>query len=442
MDRFSFGSNFQFFPIQGPGGIVPGATVEAEWVPGRWHRGQVVEAGPGALTIQYDDGYLQRNVPLAKVRPVPAGAGPATPVGTGASWSGSAAHRPGVPPPPPPAAYPWPEESGNQRLDLPRLKLQPRGAPPNAPNPPGETIEPSKEGFEEEDPGTRKARRRLSAAVEKGSTKEVEELLLEAQRMGMQGSEVRWSRDTLLAAEADGVHRWFTLLRFEGLDMAQAADFRKKTLSLVEDVLESLDYWKLQAAMQAVIGCGLGKDQAPRLKQAMRTHKLRSEASGTARLRTAIESALKVHTEEAVVKKARDALRTLQARETARDELRKATVSKEPAKLKVAIAAAEKVGLHEEAPGMLGEDPKEQEELGAARQELRQHAMARLSKLADSEDVENFAKGLEERSYFMIFYGWSHKWPGQSIQEHPLNGLNPTCPTEASSILKKRVYTA
>lgn len=430
MDRFSFGSNFQFFPIQGPGGIVPGATVEAEWVPGRWHRGQVVEAGPGALTIQYDDGYLQRNVPLAKVRPVPAGAGPATPVGTGASWSGSAAHRPGVPPPPPPAAYPWPEESGNQRvdpsagLDLPRLKLQPRGAPPNAPNPPGETIEPSKEGFEEEDPGTRKARRRLSAAVEKGSTKEVEELLLEAQRMGMQGSEVRWARDTLLAAEA--------------------ADFRKKTLSLVEDAIESLDYWKLQAAMQAVIGCGLGKDQAPRLKQAMRTHKLRSEAArelrkaaqarDKARLRTAIESALKVHTEEAVVKKARDALRTLQARETARDELRKATVSKEPAKLKVAIAAAEKVGLHEEAPGMLGEDPKEQEELGAARQELRQHAMARLSKLADSEDVENFAKGLEELA--------DHGVPKQEWQQfkkrHSQLKIRQGCQTKLALATKAR----
>ena len=34
--------------------------------------------------------------------------------------------------------------------------------------------------------------------------------------------------------------------------------------------------------------------------------------------------------------------------------------------------------------------------LQAAREELRLHAMARLSRLADSEDVENFAKGLQE----------------------------------------------
>lgn len=224
--------------------------------------------------------------------------------------------------------------------------------------------------------------------MDKGSTEEVEALLLDAQKVGMQGPEVRWARDTLLAAEA--------------------AEFRKNTVRQVEDAIESmdLDYWKLQAAMQAVIGCGLGKDQAPRLKQAMRTHKIRSEAArelrkaaqvrDKARLRTAIEGALKVHVEEAVVKKGRDALRALQAREAAREEMRKAIASKEPARLKAAIAAAEKVGLHEQAPGMLGADPKEQDEVEEARQELRVHAMARLAKLADSEDVENFAKGLEE----------------------------------------------
>eukprot|EP00434_Breviolum_minutum_P022644 symbB.v1.2.019981.t1/scaffold1654.1/size107508/6 len=291
----------------------------------------------------------------------------------------------GVPPPPPPAAYPWPEEGGAGRavegsndpgagLDLPRLKLQQR---PNLEQTP-------KAEVHEEDAGTKKFRKRLSAAVDKGSGEEG--LLLDAQKVGMQGPEVRWARDTLLAAEA--------------------ADFRKNTVRQVEDAIESLDYWKLQAAMQAVIGCGLGKEQAPRLKQAMRTHKIRSEAArelrkaaqarDKARLRTAIEGALKVHTEETVVKKARDALRALQAREAAREELRKATAAKESAKLKSAILAAEKVGLHDQAPGMLGEDPKEKEELAAAREELRLHAMTRLSKLAESEDVENFAKGLEE----------------------------------------------
>jgi len=369
----SFG-NFDFnfsAPVQGA--FTPGAIVEAEWVPGRWHRGQVLEvAANGALTIKYDDGYLQRNVAAAKVRPV-AGA--------------PAAMRQGVPPPPPPAAYPWPEEGGAGRavegsndpgagLDLPRLKLQQR---PNLEQTP-------KAEVHEEDAGTKKFRKRLSAAVDKGSAEEVEGLLLDAQKVGMQGPEVRWARDTLLAAEA--------------------ADFRKNTVRQVEDAIESLDYWKLQAAMQAVIGCGLGKEQAPRLKQAMRTHKIRSEAArelrkaaqarDKARLRTAIEGALKVHTEETVVKKARDALRALQAREAAREELRKATAAKESAKLKSAILGAEKVGLHEQAPGMLGEDPKEKEELAAAREELRLHAMTRLSKLAESEDVENFAKGLEE----------------------------------------------
>ena len=37
----------------------------------------------------------------------------------------------------------------------------------------------------------------------------------------------------------------------------EAEEFRKSTLSLVEDAIESLDYWKLQAAMQAVIGASM-----------------------------------------------------------------------------------------------------------------------------------------------------------------------------------------
>jgi len=383
---FDFNFSAPGAPVQG---IAPGAFVEAEWVPGRWHRGQVIEVSNGALTIKYDDGYLQRNVAMAQVRLVNA----AQPAGSGSA----AAARQGVPPPPPAAAYPWPEEGvegvpegpaaapdPGAGLDLPRLKLQQR------PNPAEEaqSTQSKPEVFQEEDAGTKKFRKRLSVAVDKGSTEEVEALLLDAQKVGMQGPEVRWARDTLLAAEA--------------------AEFRKNTVRQVEDAIESmdLDYWKLQAAMQAVIGCGLGKDQAPRLKQAMRTHKIRSEAArelrkaaqvrDKARLRTAIEGALKVHVEEAVVKKGRDALRALQAREAAREEMRKAIASKEPARLKAAIAAAEKVGLHEQAPGMLGADPKEQDEVEEARQELRVHAMARLAKLADSEDVENFAKGLEE----------------------------------------------
>eukprot|EP00435_Cladocopium_sp_Y103_P056313 s868_g19.t1 len=217
----------------------------------------------------FKEAYKQRSTDLQlKVRQVNA----AQPAG-----SGSAAARQGVPPPPPAAAYPWPEE-GVEGLDLPRLKLQQR------PNPAEQAqSKPEVDVFQEEDAGTKKFRKRLSVAVDKGSTEEVEALLLDAQKVGMQGPEVRWARDTLLAAEA--------------------AEFRKNTVR--QDAIESmdLDYWKLQAAMQAVIGCGLGKDQAPRLKQAMRTHKIRSEAArelrkaaqarDKARLRTAIEGALK-----------------------------------------------------------------------------------------------------------------------------------------------------
>ncbi|CAE7737374.1 ATP4A [Symbiodinium pilosum] len=230
-------------------------------------------------------------------------------------------------------------------------------------------------------------RRRLSIAVDKGRTEEVQALLLDAHKVGLQGPEVRWARDVLLAAEA--------------------AEFRKNAVSLVEDAVESGDYWKLQAAMQAAVGCGLGPEQAPRLKQAMRTHKARSEASremrkaaqvrDVPRLRTAIEGALKVHLEEDVVKRARATLRALQARESVRKELRRAAEAKDMPRLKAAITAAEQ-SFQEKVPDMCGDDPKEKQELEAARACLRTHAMTRLSRLADAEDIESLGKGLQELS--------------------------------------------
>ncbi|CAE7657498.1 ATP4A [Symbiodinium sp. CCMP2592] len=353
------GGSFRFSPSPAPPAVaqcgpalVPGLRVEAEWVPGRWHCGQVVEVAPdGAVTIRYDDGYLQKNVAHGKVRA--AANGPAI---------ASGPLRAGVPPPPPPAVYPWPEDGTAK---------------------PGEQVYVG----EDEDPCTKKFRKRLSIAVDKGRTEEVQALLLDAHKVGLQGPEVRWARDVLLAAEA--------------------AEFRKSAVMLVEDAVESGDYWKLQAAMQAAVGCGLGAEQAPRLKQAMRTHKARSEASrelrraaqvrDVPRLRTAIEGALKVHLEEDVVKRARATLRALQARESARKELRRAAEAKDMTRLKAAIIAAEK-SFQEKVPEMCGDDPKEKQELDAARAALRTHAMSRLSRLADAEDIESLGKGLQELS--------------------------------------------
>mmetsp|Transcript_40448 Transcript_40448/g.93926 ORF Transcript_40448/g.93926 Transcript_40448/m.93926 type:complete len:840 (+) Transcript_40448:53-2572(+) len=359
--------NFRFSPSPAPGlpgatsFAAPGARVEAEWVPGRWHGGQVVEVGlDGSLTIRYDDGYLQRNVAISKVRSA----------GGVAAGGAAGALRPGVPPPPPPAAYPWPEEGAQQG---PQVKTGP--------------IPCNHEYVDEEDSATKKFRKRLTMAVDNRRTEEVEALLLDAHKVGLQGPEVRWARDVLLESEA--------------------GEFRKTALKLVEDAVESGDYWKLQAAMQAAVGSGLGPEQAPRLKQAMRTHKLRSEASrelrraaqsrDVARLRTAIEGALKVHLEEDAVKRARNALRALQARETVRTELRRATETKDMPRLKAAIAAAETM-RKEKLPDMVAEDPKEADELDAARAALRMHAMSRLSRLADAEDIESLGKGLQELS--------------------------------------------
>ena len=66
-----------------------------------------------------------------------------------------------VPLPPPPADFPWPEDRRDASgLDLPRLKLQ-------------QPVEQKPLAFEE-DAGTKKCRRRLSSALEKGKTEELQ----------------------------------------------------------------------------------------------------------------------------------------------------------------------------------------------------------------------------------------------------------------------------
>jgi len=97
------------------------------------------------------------------------------------------------------------------------------------------------------------------------------------------------------------------------------------------------------------------------------------------------------------VKRARATLRALQARESARKELRRAAEAKDMTRLKAAIIAAEK-SFQEKVPEMCGDDPKEKQELDAARAALRTHAMSRLSRLADAEDIESLGKGLQELS--------------------------------------------
>merc|ERR1712232_1542685 len=98
------------------------------------------------------------------------------------------------------------------------------------------------------------------------------------------------------------------------------------------------------------VGSGLGAEQTSRLQEAMKTYKRRQEAiqelrvatkaRDPARLRTAIEHAMKVYLKESLIKQARDDLRSLEARLAAQQVLREAVAGGDHAAVKAAIQAA------------------------------------------------------------------------------------------------------
>jgi len=212
-----------------------------------------------------------------------------------------------------------------------------------------------------------RVRQQVADAVVGGSATQLQDALAEAQRYGLHGTEVRRARDALIALEAH--------------------DFRRRADIVVEEAIESDDWWKLQAAMQTVVGSGLGSEQSGRLQEAMRTHKRRQEAArelqtaaqarDPAKLRTAIELALKAHVKEPLVKRARDDLRSLEARLAAMEQLRKATTSGDVDAIKAAIEATERTGFnHQEERSMLD----------AAKREVQAGKLAHLERLHKAQD--------------------------------------------------------
>mmetsp|Transcript_72805 Transcript_72805/g.236503 ORF Transcript_72805/g.236503 Transcript_72805/m.236503 type:complete len:779 (-) Transcript_72805:88-2424(-) len=233
------------------------------------------------------------------------------------------------------------------------------------------------------------ARERLTEAVLNGGTADLQSAIDGALRAGMTGQEVRRARDAMAAIES--------------------ADTRKRVELGVDEAIESDDWWKLQASMQAVVGAGFGdSDMVVNLREAMRTHRRRREvlreisraagARDAHALRTAVEAALLTHAQEADVRKAREALRALQRRSSAMDSLRRALDSDvaEVKPLQDALAEAESAGLAERPPELLGDDPEERSLVEDVKGELRTRARDRLKRLHSKRDAAGLLRTLDE----------------------------------------------
>eukprot|EP00929_Paragymnodinium_shiwhaense_P059897 TRINITY_DN29964_c0_g1_i4.p1 TRINITY_DN29964_c0_g1~~TRINITY_DN29964_c0_g1_i4.p1 ORF type:complete len:865 (+),score=166.23 TRINITY_DN29964_c0_g1_i4:136-2730(+) len=209
------------------------------------------------------------------------------------------------------------------------------------------------------------AQQRLARAMISGDANELQVAIAEAQRIGVPGHEVRRARDALLAMEHD--------------------DFRTRADLVVEEAIQSDDSWKLQAAMQMVVGFGLAEHQA-RLKEAMQSQKKRqdaindlkkySRAGDPARLRTAIEAALMAYVQEPHIKNAREALKAMEGRNTALSELRAATASGSNERVRAALDGADRCAV-----------PLEDENVKAAKTQLREYGTTKGQQMLDAQDV-------------------------------------------------------
>lgn len=308
---------------------------------------------------------------------------------------GSPAALPAPPPPPPPARGSSFSGAGGLPPTLrtpPQVRQLYKATPEPATAECEDTEEEEEERQEpleawEEGGAADGVRRRLADAVISGDAAALQAALAEAQQMGVHCREARRARDTLLAIEA--------------------SDFRRRAAIVVEEAVESDDWWKLQAAMQVVVG-GLGGDTeyVSTLKGAMRMQKRRqeavrelrkaAEARDAARLRCGIEAALLVHVRESDLKGARDGLRALEARPVLREGLERAIAAGKFAALKEAIEAAHRGKLHERGPELLRADPEEGRALQAAQKKLRELAIADVQRRLKDGNAEEVAQALEE----------------------------------------------
>lgn len=230
-------------------------------------------------------------------------------------------------------------------------------------------------------------RRRLAAALQSGNSTELQAALVEARKEGVvYGPEIGRAREALLAFEA--------------------RDLRSEATKKAEEAMESDNWWKLQAAMTMVSAVDLGNDNClGRLKESQRAYTKRrkairglqqaSKARDTAKLRTAIEAALKVHVREPHVKNARDSLRMLESQATARQQLQKAIGSGCMQTLKFAIAGAEQ-------PAMDPQHEANADLLRPAREELRKLALERLESLVAAADMDALSAALEDAGEYCV----------------------------------------
>eukprot|EP00927_Polykrikos_kofoidii_P039430 TRINITY_DN33821_c0_g1_i1.p1 TRINITY_DN33821_c0_g1~~TRINITY_DN33821_c0_g1_i1.p1 ORF type:complete len:955 (-),score=171.65 TRINITY_DN33821_c0_g1_i1:37-2901(-) len=416
-------------------GIVVGARVEAEWTLGRWHAGQVVEMSPDGtkVSIRYDDGYLQWGVQSSTVRVVknstsgkPLSEGGGVGASSPGDWSTPASAQvpasqnnesfhtdPGdtdltqpVTTEEASTGFTTERESHSARSSSATYSTDvasrllgglfcTRGQAEKVSILSGDGTGPASKDQSRASIASieDKLRQRLIDLVDRFEsllprdggmprTSELKEAIeglergvTDAQCMSVHGPEIRHARDALLAVES-----------FE---------FRQRADKVVNDAIESDDWWKMQAAMQAVVGTGSSSELSSRLSEAMKTHKRRQEvtqnlkrgveAKDPARLRTAIEHALKSHLKESVIKKARDELRSLEARLAASEQLKQAMAGGDPTAIRNAINAAEKSGF---------KDAAEKDALEAAKNECQIDALSRLDQFVRARDHETLGREL------------------------------------------------
>jgi len=227
-------------------------------------------------------------------------------------------------------------------------------------------------------------RQKLSLALA-GDKAALQQALNEAQQLGLHCREARRARDALLALES--------------------SDFRSRAGIVVDEAVDSGDWWKLQAAMQLVVGGGGDADQVTRLKDAMRSQKRRQEAArelrkagesrDAERLRSAIEAALLAHVAEEDVRRAREALKALCARSTLREQLQQAMAGDDLPELRRVVEAARSEGLHARGPEFLREDPDEARTFAAAERKLREAALDGVRRAMEKADVDAAARALD-----------------------------------------------